>query len=112
MEQHENEKAYEKAYEKAKKRVEERKRFYYHLSIYIIINIALLFLKGDYIIFSDDIDFEKREMIKRGFEKVLSITPILWGIGLLTHGLLICVRSFVLNTNWEKSRIEKYLNKN
>ncbi len=112
MEHHQTEKASKIAYEKAKKRVEEQKGFYYHLSVYIVINIALLFLKGDYIIFSEGIDLETRDMIKEGFEKTLSIIPILWGLTLLGYGALIFVRTFLLNTSWEKKKIQKYLNKN
>ncbi len=100
------------AYKEAKKRVEEQKRFYYHLSVYIIINIALLFWKGDYIIFSDGVDPESREIIKDWFERILSVITILWGIGLLIRGVLIFIKSYFLNTKWEKRKIEKYLNKN
>lgn len=108
MEDHEK----NEVYKKAKKKVDEQKRFYYHLSVYIIINIALLFMKGDYIIFSENVDFEQREKIKEWFDRTLSVIPILWGIGLIIQGALIFIKSFFLNAEWEKQKIKKYLNKN
>ena len=80
----------EEIYKKAKKRVEEKKGFYSHLIVYIIVNAALIliwaFLAGD------------------GYPWFL--WPLGgWGIGLLFHGLGVFF--FNRETRWEKREIEK-----
>jgi len=98
-----------KRYERAKERIEKQKKFYYNLAVYIIINSALLFMKGDYIIYSNDIDPESREIIKELFEKLLLVISILWGISLLFQGLSIFVKNFVLSKQWEENKIKEYM---
>ena len=78
----------EQIYEEAKKRVEEKKGFYIHLTIYIVVNIGLVLLWA----FAAD----------RGFPWF--VFPLGgWGIGLLFHYLGV----FVFEGKSDRAAIEK-----
>ena len=78
----------EQIYEEAKKRVEEKKGFYIHLTVYIVVNIGLVLLWA----FAAD----------RGFPWF--VFPLGgWGIGLLFHYLGV----FVFEGKSDRAAIEK-----
>lgn len=82
-------------YEKAAKCVQEVKGFYIHLMVYIIVNIGLVCIN-----------------LITSSETIWFIYPLFgWGIGVGVHGLAIFVKSILLGDEWEKRKIEKYLNK-
>ncbi|MAQ75107.1 MAG: histidine kinase [Aquimarina sp.] len=87
-------------YERARKRVEQEKGFYGHLTAYIIINIALILVNLD----MKDILIEKLRL-------QIFITPLLWGIGLLIHGLVVFGKGFKLFKNWEEKKIKELMDK-
>lgn len=99
---------YEKR-EKAKKRVEELKQFYSHVRVYILVNILLLLLKGEFI----DFFTGKTEEIDPNFlywiDLNVIITPVLWGIALLIHGLYAYRYKFGFIRNWEQRQIQRFL---
>ena len=72
-------------YEKAKKKVEEIKRFYVHLIVYVVVNIAFYILVG------------------KGW---LWVT-FFWGIGILTHGL----KTIGFTEEWEERKIREFVEK-
>jgi hypothetical protein len=79
----------EEIYEIARKRVEEKKGFYSHLVIYIIVNIILIIIWA---------------FTSRAFPWF--VFPLGgWGIGVLFHGLGVFV--FNKETGWERREIEK-----
>ncbi len=90
-----------KAYNKAKKRVEAEKGFYSHLTAYIIINIALLFINSDL----GDVD------INNWFQWNLLMTPVLWGIGLVAHGIHVFGKIPTLSKTWEEKKIKELMDK-
>ncbi|WP_240315538.1 2TM domain-containing protein [Aquimarina longa] len=90
-----------KAYEKAKKRVEKEKGFYLHLMVYIVINSILLFTNSDF----------KNEGFKNWLNWQLYITPILWGIGLLSHGLSVFGKKISFAKKWEERKIQELMDK-
>ncbi|MFH1650721.1 MAG: 2TM domain-containing protein [Chloroflexota bacterium] len=85
-----NEISEKELYEKAKKRVEEKKGFYSHLVIYVVVNVVLVLIwafgsGGGYLWF---------------------LWPMGgWGIGIIFHFLGVFV--FNRETGWEKREIEK-----
>ncbi len=91
----------QKRYEKAKKRLEREKGFYSHLTVYIIINIALLFINSDFI----------DEGFNNWLDWNLYITPIAWGIGLFFHGISVFGRNTFFNKNWEEKKIKELMDK-
>ncbi|MBU2608823.1 MAG: 2TM domain-containing protein [Chloroflexi bacterium] len=80
----------EEIYHQARKRVEEKKGFFTHLAVYIIVNIGLVLIWA----------FVSRS------PNPWFIWPLGgWGIGLLFHFLGVFV--FSRHTSWEKREVEK-----
>lgn len=97
-----NDESYNAAYRKVKK----IKGFYTHLKVYIIINTLLivssLTVTGN---FSSGIDFS-------GLSQWHTYsTAFFWGIGLASHGLSVFGSNLFFSEDWEKRKIQKYLDK-
>ena len=79
----------EEIYRKARERVEEKKGFYFHFIVYILVNIMLIIIWA---------------VTGAGFPWF--IFPLGgWGIGILFHFLGIFV--FSRQTSWERRQVEK-----
>ena len=89
----------DKKLERAKKRVEQLKGFYIHAAIYTVINafiFANIFIREGY--------------NGGGFWQFGNfVTPFFWGIGLFFHASKVFRFNPILNKNWEKRQIEKYM---
>ena len=80
----------EEIYQQAKKRVEEKKGFFNHLAVYLIVNIVLVLIWA----------------FPAGGGYPWFVWPLGgWGIGLIFHFLGVFV--FNKQTGWEKREIEK-----
>jgi hypothetical protein len=80
-------------YDAAVKRVQEKKGFFIHLTIYIVINLLLVII-----------------WFVTGSPFPWFIFPLAgWGIGLIFHALDVFV--FSTHTDWEKRQIEKEMEK-
>jgi hypothetical protein len=81
----------EEIYQKARKRVEEKKSFFIHLAVYIVINAMLIFIW----------------FFTTGGEGHPWFVWALggWGIGVIFHGLSVFL--FSKDTGWERSEVEK-----
>ncbi len=106
----------QEAYKKAKKRIEEEKGFYSHLATYVAINIALFFFN------SHIVDYIGADLNDPGTQKWFYwntiLTPILWGIGLLIHGLWVFkektflkkyFNKSVFSKDWEERKIKEFM---
>lgn len=88
----------EEAYLRAKKKVESIMGFYWHLAVYVIINLFLIILIG---VNSDE-----------GFTSFGTYaTATFWGIGLLFHFLGVFGPNFIFGKDWENKKIEEYMEK-
>ncbi len=87
-------------YLEAKKRVKKLKGFYSHLTIYILVNLFIVFINIH--------DLKPGESY---FQYKNFITLFFWGIGLLAHGMSVFVPQFVLGRNWEERKIKELMNK-
>ena len=86
-------------YKRAKKRVDELKGFYIHAAIYTCINTFILvniFIRNGY-------EGESFWQVGHFF------TPFFWGIGLLFHASKVFDFNPLLNKDWEKRQIKKYM---
>jgi len=90
------------AYFRAKKKVETLKGFYSHFAVYVIVNIAIIFVSAN--VFNDKaINFADWSNY---------ITSFFWGIGLVSHALYVF---FVMNVDnnflkrWEEKKIKQFL---
>jgi len=97
----------ETKYERAQKKVKAIKGFYSHLAFYLVFNVALLLVKGK--LFNFLVEKSGDTAFGEWFDWNVLLTPILWGIGLLIHGL--CVFNHKLFNGWEERKIKEYLEK-
>ncbi len=96
-------------YKKAQRRVKKIKRFYRHLTVYIVVNIFLVYfgLRGVNFLEINNPEVDANVVLWL-FWNVLSV-PILWGIGLLIHGLCVFKPKFNIVKRWEERQLQKIL---
>ena len=98
-------------YEEALKHVKKIRGFHRHVIVYFIINIILLFIKRKAILQI----FNETTIDDPGFIYWMNVdiigTPILWGIGLLIHGLYVYRFKFSFFKGWEERKIKELMNK-
>ncbi|MCD9854372.1 2TM domain-containing protein [Epilithonimonas sp. JDS] len=87
-------------YLEAKKRVKKLKGFYIHLTIYVLVNLLIVFINIQ--------DLKPGESY---FKWENFITLFFWGIGLLAHAMSVFVPQFVLGKNWEERKIRELMDK-
>ena len=100
---------YNERREAAKKRVKEIKGFYAHLRAYILVNILILLLRMGIV---DIITAKNPEVDQSFFDWIdlnVLITPLLWGIGLLIHGLFVFQYRIPFLRTWEERQIKKIM---
>jgi len=85
-------------YDRAKNRVRKIRRFYKHLSIYIIVNI-IIFIINTYNLNPNESYFEFKNFS----------TVIFWGIGLCIHAFMIFGVPYLFGNDWEERKIKKLM---
>lgn len=88
----------EEAYLRAKKKVDTIIGFYWHLAVYVVVNIFLILLIG----LNSNQGFT-------GFGPYATAT--FWGIGLAFHFIGAFGPDFFFGDDWEKKKIEEYMDK-
>ena len=91
---------------KAKLRVEEIKKFYKHLTIYVLVNLFLTFVwKFSFKIFGNFIVSNQFDV--DGFAHI----PIwlLWGLFLVLHGLKTFGYLTFFSKDWEERKIKEFM---
>ena len=96
--------------EAAKKRVDEIKGFYYHLTVYLIVNIVLLIFRTPIVLFFVDSNETPGEGFLEWVDLNILLTPILWGIALFIHFAVVFGLKPGFIKNWEKRKLEQFLN--
>ena len=89
-------------YLEAKKRVKQVKGFYIHASVFVLVNAFIILEK---IINGEHVAGEPQIKISQ------FLTIILWGIGLVAHGLTVFLPNFILGKNWEEKKIRELMDK-
>lgn len=84
-------------YKAAKRRVKEIKGFYTHAAVYVLVNLFLLAL-----------NVQQRESV-RNLDNFW--TAILWGVGLLAHGLSIFLPQIIFGRDWEERKTRELMDK-
>jgi len=91
----------EEAYIRAKKRLEKITGFYWHLAVYVIVNIVLIVVIGS--------------NSSRGWDGFFDFgtfaTAFFWGIGLFFHFLGVFGPNFMFGKNWEQRKIKEFMEK-
>jgi len=91
-----------KKYLQAKKKVKSLRRFYIHLFIFLIVNIALLFRL---------LMLEKDESLDFFVWVVLNIM-ITWSIGILVHAWIVFKGKLIFSKEYEDSKIAELMREN
>ncbi|MGB7786749.1 MAG: 2TM domain-containing protein [Salinimicrobium sp.] len=87
-------------YEQARKKVRSIRGFYTHLTIYILINLILLFVST------------RGEGLWKGLgDPANYFTAFFWGIGLCAHWASVFGANFFFGRNWEEKKIKEYMDK-
>ena len=89
-------------YIQAKQRVKRLKRFYIHLFLFLIVNIALLFRL---------LMLEKDESLNFFVWVVLNIM-ITWSLGILVHAWIVFKGKLLFRKEYEDRRIEELIREN
>lgn len=86
----------EEAYLKAKRKVDSMIGFYWHLAVYVVINLFLIILIG----------------VNAGFDNFGAYaTAFFWGIGLFFHFLGVFGPDVFFGSNWEQRKIKELMEK-
>lgn len=88
----------EEAYLRAKKKVDAIVGFYWHLAVYIVVNLFLIILIG----------VNSGEGFT-GFGPYATAT--FWGIGLAFHFIGVFGPNFLFGKDWEKRKVEEFMEK-
>lgn len=86
------------AYRRAKKRMKKIKGFYIHLSVFLVVNLALIIF----------------DVVNSGFtynltEISLYNSPFLWGIGIAAHWANVFGANLIFSADWEERKIRGIL---
>ena len=89
-------------YLNAKKRVKQVKGFYIHALVFVLVNAFIIMMK---VINGQHVAGEPQIKISQ------FLTIIIWGVGLVAHGLSVFLPNFILGKNWEEKRIRELMDK-
>jgi len=95
--------------ERAKKRVAHIKGFYNHLVIYVFINVMLLLVKEKFMFKLVSAQAVGNPNFLKWIDWNVYGTPIVWGIGLAIHGIIVFSAIPKYLKSWEERQIEKYM---
>ena len=94
-------------YDRAKKKVESIKGFYSHLKAFIIIILIIILIRTGVIpiiqIGETDMDFQ------RWLDWNIYLTPVLWGIVLIIHGLYVFRGKISFLKRWEDRKMNEFM---
>lgn len=99
------------AYKRAEQKVKRMKGFYRHLTIYLIVNAIIVIegLRGINYMEMNTADIEPA-FVEWLIWNVFSV-PILWGIGLLIHGIRVFSPEIRFVKQWEEAQIRRMMEK-
>ena len=89
-------------YLNAKKRVKQVKGFYVHALVFVLVNAFIIMMK---VINGQHVAGEPQIKISQ------FLTIIIWGVGLVAHGLSVFLPNFILGKNWEEKKIRELMDK-
>jgi len=99
------------SYERAQKRVKEIKGFYGHLTVYIIINLIVLFSRARFLNLQGNNTSLQNVEFLNWIDWNIYGTPIIWGVFLVIHAISVFGKNPFLGKKWEERQIKKYMNK-
>lgn len=100
----------EDKYIRAQKIVAKQKNFYNHLQLFVLIMFIVLFFSGMIFNFFES-HIENIKTLKWAKANIW-VNSLLWGIGLLIHGIYAFKDKFTFIENWEREKIKSIMNEN
>jgi len=100
MDEYSRQNSREEAYLRAKKRVDKLVGFYWHLAIYLAVNIFL------WVMILYNLDPDESFWTFGHFS-----TFIFWGIGILFHGMGVFGKDHLFGKKWEERKIKELMEK-
>lgn len=97
-------------YRKAKSRVEAMQGFYYHLCVYILINGILLLFRPLFNTWAGSQPWAADELLHWADLNII-LTPVLWGLVLFIHYLVVFGFKPAFLKRWEERQIARLLGK-
>ena len=96
--------------------VRQIKNFYQHLSVFFVGNIILLVIKFKAFDYFESVGFQDEGFLDWFIWNIIG-TPIIWGLGLLFHGLYVFVYKAKLLSEfkpsfireWEQDQLQRFL---
>lgn len=96
----------EQQYIRAQKRVNEIKKFYNHLVVYILINLVFIGRR----IYKDIV--YRDESVMEAFLDVNNYNLFFWwGVIVFLHGFNVFTKGKLFSKKWEERKIKEYMNK-
>lgn len=90
----------------AKKRVEDLKKFYKHVTVYVAINLVISILKISR-------NLSNGETLEEAIYDFNTYAVwLFWGIAIVIQAFKLFGLNFILGKDWEERQIEKHINKN
>lgn len=90
---------------KAEKKIKEIKGFYFHLFLYIVVNLTWVFVL---LISNEMLSYSQYGFWGMGYGHVSM--AVFWGIALLLHWLLVFAKKVLFSKKWEHRKINELLN--
>ena len=89
-----------------KKRVEDLKKFYKHVTVYVAINLVISILKISR-------NLSNGETLEEAiYDFNTCAVWLFWGIAIVIQAFKLFGLNFILGKDWEERQIEKHINKN
>lgn len=90
----------------AKKRVEDLKKFYKHVTVYVAINLVISILKISR-------NLSNGETLEEAIYDFNTYAVwLFWGIAIVIQAFKLFGLNFILGKDWEERQIEKHINNN
>ncbi len=90
----------------AMKRVEDLKKFYKHVTVYVAINLVISILKISR-------NLSNGETLEEAIYDFNTYAVwLFWGIAIVIQAFKLFGLNFILGKDWEERQIEKHINKN
>lgn len=86
------------SYSVAERRVKRIKGFYSHAAVYVIVNVFILVQI-----------FINKSATENMFNFGNFSTALLWGLGLLAHGMSVFGQDWLFGSNWEQRKIREIM---
>lgn len=104
MQNEKNSQAQEAKYMKAKKRIDEMRKFYKHLTVYLIVNLFISFFKINNYMDDGDTLLEALSTFDT------YIVWMVWGFFLILQWVRTFNKNMFLGSDWEERKLRQYMN--